>query len=98
MRDVDHIHDWALSRNIQSGKYATTDYNFTKRAVMQSQYMVPRGVPRGDYEVFEYPGKYLTRSEGDYYSRARLESLQAGYETVQGAGNAAASPSAASSP
>ncbi len=89
VREADHIHEWTLSRNIQPGKYVTTDYDFTKpRAVMQAQYAVPRSVPRADYEVFEYPGKYLTRSEGDYYSRARLESMQAGYETVRGAGNA----------
>ena len=89
VREVDYVHSWELSRNIQSGKYATTDYDFTKpRAELQSQYVVSRGVPGGDYEVFEYPGKYLTRSEGDFYSRARLESMQAGYETVQGSGNA----------
>jgi type VI secretion system secreted protein VgrG len=89
VRDAEHVVEWALSRNIQSGKYTTTDYDFTKpRALLQSQYVMSRGVPRGDYEVFEYPGKYLTSSEGDYYSRARLESMQAGYETVRGAGNA----------
>ena len=88
VRNVDHIDDWALSRNIQSGKYATTDYDFTRpRAVLQTQHVVARGVPRADYEVFEYPGKYQTASEGNYYSRARLESMQAGYETVRGAGN-----------
>jgi type VI secretion system secreted protein VgrG len=88
VRDVDHICDWALSRNIQSGKYVTTDYDFTKpRTQLQTQYVMARSVPRADYEVFEYPGKYQTRSEGDFYSRARLERMQAGYETVRGAGN-----------
>lgn len=89
VREADHILKWALSRNIQSGKYTTTDYDFTKpRALLQSQHVVPRGVPRDDYEVFEYPGRYLARSDGDYYSQVRLDSMQAGYETVQGAANA----------
>jgi type VI secretion system secreted protein VgrG len=89
VNERDHIDDWALSRNIQSGKYATTDYDFTKpRAAMQAQYSIARGVPRADYEVFEYPGRYQSKGEGDHYSRARLESMQAGFEIVSGAGNA----------
>jgi type VI secretion system secreted protein VgrG len=88
-REVDHIHDWFLARNIQSGKYVATDYDFTKpRASLQTQYVQQRGVPKSDYEVYDYPGKYLTTGEGDHYVQARLESLQAGYETVRGVGNA----------
>jgi len=88
-READHIHDWYLSRNIQSGKYVATDYDFTKpRAWLQTQFVQQRGVPKSDFEIYDDPGKYVTTAEGDHYVQARLESLQAGYETVRGIGNA----------
>jgi type VI secretion system secreted protein VgrG len=88
-RDVDHIHDWHLSRNIQPGKYVVTDYDFTKpRAALQTQFVQQRSVPKSDFEMYDYPGKYLTTAEGDHYAQARLEGFQSSYETVRGIGNA----------
>src|SRR5690606_6112889 len=35
VRQKDHIHDWRVSRKVQSGKYVVMDYDFTKpRAVL----------------------------------------------------------------
>ncbi len=88
-REEDHIHDWHMSRNIQSGKYVLTDYDFTKpRAALQTQRVQQRGVPKSDFEIYDYPGNYLTTAEGDHYAQVRLEGLQSGYEMVRGIGNA----------
>ena len=88
-READHIHDWHLSRNIQPGKYVVRDYDFTKpRAALQTQFVQQRNAPKSDFEMYDYPGKYLTTSEGDHYAQARLEGYQSGYETVRGIGNA----------
>src|SRR5688572_2239992 len=39
-RYEDCIHDWELARNIQSGKYVVTDYDFTKpRDSLQTQFV-----------------------------------------------------------
>jgi type VI secretion system secreted protein VgrG len=88
-REVDHIHDWHVARNIQPGKYVVTDYDFTKpRASLQTQYVQQRSIPKSDFEMYDYPGNYLNASEGDHYAQARLEGFQAAYETVRGIGNA----------
>jgi type VI secretion system secreted protein VgrG len=88
-RYEDCITDWQLTRNIQPGKVVVTDYDFTKpRAPLQTQSVQSRALPKSNFEMFDYPGKYSALTEGDHYARVRLESLQAGYETVQGKGNA----------
>lgn len=89
IREADHIHDWRLSRNVQPGKYVVMDYDFTKpRAVLKTQYVQKRDFPKSDAEMFDYPGGFTVTADGDHYARARLESLQAQYERMRGAGNA----------
>jgi type VI secretion system secreted protein VgrG len=89
IREVDHIHEWRLSRNVQPGKYVVMDYDFTKpRAVLKTQYVQKRDFPKSDAEMFDYPGGFTVSSDGDHYARARLESLQAQYERMRGVGNA----------
>jgi type VI secretion system secreted protein VgrG len=87
VREKDHIFDWRQSRNIQSGKYVLTDYDFTKpRAKLETQYVQKRSFPNSSYEVFDYPGKYTAVADGDVYVRARLEALQQQSERFEGAG------------
>jgi type VI secretion system secreted protein VgrG len=87
-RPRDYIHDWQLVRRLQPGRYSSTDYDFIKpRASLQTQFVQSRNAVKSDYEVFDYPGKYMRTTEGDHYTRARLQSLQANYETIRGAGN-----------
>jgi type VI secretion system secreted protein VgrG len=85
----DVIEDWQLARNIQTGAYVVNDYDFTKpRASLKTQSVMSRTIPKSNFEMFDYPGKYSALAEGDHYSKVRLESLQAGYETVRGSGSA----------
>ena len=89
LRYDDVIEDWHLARNIQPGKYVVNDYDFTKpRAQLKTQSVESRTVPKSNFEMFDYPGKYSSLADGDHYSKVRLESLQAGYETVRGTGSA----------
>jgi type VI secretion system secreted protein VgrG len=43
-----------------------------------------------DYEVFDYPGDYLERGDGELYARTRIEEMQAKFERVSGQTNARA--------
>jgi type VI secretion system secreted protein VgrG len=88
VRPADHIHDWYLSRNLQSGRYTLRDFNFTKpRLMLESRNSRARAHPRSSLEVYDYPGGYTSPAEGDHYVRTRLEELQARFERVTGIGN-----------
>jgi len=84
----DHISEWSLRKEVQTGVYALTDYDFEKpRADLQVKTSIDRGHPSGDFEVFDYPGDYLVTNDGNTYVRTRIEELHAQYERVEGVGN-----------
>jgi type VI secretion system secreted protein VgrG len=89
LSEREHIYEWQLSREVQSGKQVLTDYDFTKpRAVLKTQHVVKRKSAKSDFELFDYPGGYTkTKDEGDNYVRSRLEAVQARFERVNGKGS-----------
>lgn len=89
VRKTDHINNWLLSHSMQSGKVAHTDFDFTKpRTSLLAQHAQPGNYPKGDAEMFAYPGGYATVNDGGRYAQRRLEAIQRHYERVSGAGNA----------
>jgi type VI secretion system secreted protein VgrG len=48
----------------------------------------PYGHVVDQFEVYDYPGEYIEKSDGDEYVRKRVEELHAQYQQVQGQGNA----------
>lgn len=83
-----HVWDWSVHREIQSGKYAHTDYDFKKPAVdLFASRVVQRNHPHAEGDVFDYPGEYDNTEDGLQYAAGRLESLQTAFEVASGATN-----------
>jgi len=88
VREEDCIDNWLLSHSMQSGKLTHTDFDFVKpRTSLLAQYTAAGAYPKGDAEVFAYPGGYLTVGDGGRYAQRRLEALQQQHERVVGSGN-----------
>jgi type VI secretion system secreted protein VgrG len=88
VRPQDHVNAWQLSHSMQSGKLAHTDFDFTKpRTSLLSQSATVGSYPKSDEALFEYPGGYLTVSDGSRYAQRRLESIQHQHEHMRGSGN-----------
>jgi type VI secretion system secreted protein VgrG len=88
VREEDHVNEWLLSHSMQSGKMAHTDFDFVKpRTSLLAQHANPGSYPKADKELFEYPGGYLTVSDGGRYAQRRLEAVQQQHERVSGSGN-----------
>ena len=88
-RERDHIHDFRLSQQVQSGGYVLNDYDFEKpKANIEVTLKQPNSHDKADGEVYDSPGEYLQSSDGDTYVRTRLEELLAQHESVEGTGNA----------
>jgi type VI secretion system secreted protein VgrG len=72
------------------GKYAVTDYNFetpstSLRAEVKSQIDVGGN---SKYEIYDYPGEYGKKAEGDGIAKIRMEEEEAQYKVISGAGSA----------
>ncbi len=80
----EHISDWYFAKSVQPGKYVLRAYDFRKpKANLEVNSVVSRQHAQSEYEVFDYTGEYVERSEGDVYARARIEELQAHYERAR---------------
>lgn len=82
-REEEHINGWRLRKQVQPGVVVQRDYDFTQpKANLTTEAALPREHSRSTYEVFDYPGEYPDRGEGDRYSKIRIEELQVDYEQV----------------
>ncbi|MDH5326159.1 MAG: type VI secretion system tip protein VgrG [Gammaproteobacteria bacterium] len=88
-RERDHISDWFVTREVQPGSYALNDFNFkTPSTDLKVKRDMPGQHAMDDFEIFDYPGEYPERGDGEEYVRKRIEELKAQHEILNGEGNA----------
>jgi type VI secretion system secreted protein VgrG len=86
-----HVSDWSVQRELQPGRYATTDFDFEKPGVaLHVNSTFKREHALADYEIYDYPGDYRKRGTGEIVARTRMEELHAKFERVQGQTNSRA--------
>jgi type VI secretion system secreted protein VgrG len=86
--DLEHIAEWTISHEVRPGKYALTDFDFERPSVdLQVKSNIRREHALAEYEIYDYPGDYIQRSDGEQYARLRIEEQQAKYERVSGKTN-----------
>ena len=86
-RQRDHIFDWAVGKQVQTGACALSDFDFkAPRKNLDVRRTMENGGVAHAFEIFEYPGQYREYEQGDDYVRVRLEALEAQREIVQGEG------------
>jgi type VI secretion system secreted protein VgrG len=87
--DVEHINQWDFVREIEPGVYVHDDYDFERPSVeLKTNKTLSRGYTPSDYEIYDYPGLYLQRPDGEQYASVRINELGTQYETVHGSTNA----------
>jgi len=88
-RERDHLYDWRLAQEVQSGSVELNDYDFQRpSARIDVRAEVPRPHDYADYPLYDYPGAYVQSQDGEHYSRTRVEALQSLHERVELTGNA----------
>lgn len=86
-RERDHLYQWIVENQVQSGAYALNDYDFkVPRKNLHAVSLMPKPHKQADFEVYDYPGKYFDLDEGNHYCRVRLEELLAQHEVFLGQG------------
>lgn len=89
-RERDHVSGWTVGQEVQPGVYVLRDFDFEKpKSNLETKLVRPCQHEQSEFEVYDYPGIYLNRGEGDVCSRLRLEERHSGYELAHGGGDVA---------
>jgi type VI secretion system secreted protein VgrG len=87
--EQEYIGRWTHACEIQPGKYEIDDYDFERPSVeLAVRKTMAREHALSDYEIYDYPGVYLKKAEGEQYVDARIDELQTQFEIARGEGNA----------
>ena len=89
LKDEDVVTDWDAEQELRTGKYALTDYNFQtpNTSLLASVQTVAQIGDNTKYEIFDYPGIYTKKSEGDSVTKIRMQEEEAVHHLVNGSGN-----------
>ena len=85
-RGKETIYEWALEQEVQTGAYALNDFDFNnpRAGVLAAATQSPEQFSYSKYEMFDYPGGYNVKADGEAYSRVRIEELRAQAEVARG--------------
>jgi len=73
--DEDVVTSWQVEQELRTGKYTLTDYNFEtpSTSLLSSDPTVFSVDGNTKYEIYDYPGIYLTKSQGDTITKIRMQ-------------------------
>ncbi len=87
--EVEHVAQWRFQREVQAGRFVHTDYDFKKPGVkLEASTLMQRKHEHADYEVFDFPGEYYEKGDGDVYVKTRRDEAHSAFELVDGVTNA----------
>jgi type VI secretion system secreted protein VgrG len=76
-RHVDHLVDWSAERRLRSGKVQLNDYDY-KKSTADLKGKKEDGIPAAKkLELYDYPGKYIERSDGERFAEIKVQGEQA---------------------
>jgi type VI secretion system secreted protein VgrG len=74
----EHVSHWLHQRRFRTGKIEYNDYNYLQpTANLISDAKGSAHYTRSDMELYDYPGKYKNRKDGETYAKVQLQAEQA---------------------
>ena len=88
--DEDVINSWQAEQELRTGKSTLTDYNFITPAtsLLATSPTIDTVGGNSKFETYDYPGEYLTNSDGQTLSKIRMEEEEAVHMVIHGASDA----------
>jgi type VI secretion system secreted protein VgrG len=78
---TEYISEWHSSSEVQPGVYVHEDYDFERPSVdLTTTKTLPRGYKPSDYEVYDYPGCYMKKPDGERWAHVRIDEYGAKFE------------------
>nr|MCH9671532.1 type VI secretion system tip protein VgrG [Gammaproteobacteria bacterium] len=88
-RNEDHLFAWRHDYQFRSGRFAQADFNFESPSTdLLSSTNTLLDLKMADrFELFDYPGAFVTKGRGETLTKLRMEQQEATYDVVQAASN-----------
>ena len=87
--ELEHVSRWEFSREIQPGVFVHKDYDLERPSVdLKTQKVLARKYTPSNYEIFDYPGEYLQKADGEQYALIRIDEYGSQFETATAVTNA----------
>jgi type VI secretion system secreted protein VgrG len=87
--ELEHVSSWDYSRQIQPGVYVHDDYDLERPSVeLKTRKVLTRTYAPSDYEIYDYPGHYLQKADGEQYADVRINEFGSQFEAAQAVTNA----------
>ena len=82
----DNLTAWEHRLEFRPGKYTHTDYNFTipSTSLLTSSNSVIKLPNANKLEIYDYPGEYENRGDGESEARLRMEEQEVPHDVVEG--------------
>jgi type VI secretion system secreted protein VgrG len=89
LKDEDLVASWNLEQELRPGKYALTDYNFEtpSTSLLANEDTIFKVGGNDSYEVFDYPGEYTKKAEGESRTQIRMQEEETIHLIGLGAGS-----------
>jgi type VI secretion system secreted protein VgrG len=86
-RSGSNVSQWRHSYQFRSGRYAHRDFAFkTPSQDLLAKESSVLNLPRASaFEIYDYPGGYTQKEDGQQLTRLRMEEHEAAYHTITGA-------------
>lgn len=84
--DEDVVTGWQMEQELRTGKYSLTDYNFEtpSTSLLASDPTVFSVGDNSKFETYDYPGIYLTKSQGDGVTKIRMQEQETPHLMISG--------------
>jgi type VI secretion system secreted protein VgrG len=77
-RDHEHLFKWTPERRFRSGKFELNDYDYLQpNADLKSDAEGSASYTKSKMEIYDYPGRFKKKNDGETYAKIRLQSEQA---------------------
>lgn len=84
--DEDLITAWRMEQELRTGKYSLTDYNFEtpSTSLLASEPTVVSVGGNSAYEIYDYPGDYPAKAQGQTLAKTRMQEEESGHLVIFG--------------
>ncbi len=89
LNDPEVVSAWNIEEELQTAKYTVTDYNFTTPSanLLANVPTVVSLSANNGLELFDYPGLYATKDQGDTVAKVRMQTEETSCLVVTGSSN-----------